>query len=554
MEHAVCQSSEFRLCEAPSTNTPYDPDVFAVDVTFTGPSGRTITLPAFWYEPFCRELRDGAESISPAGPGEWRVRFTPLESGAHSFRIKVTQRGQSEEIDGGTITVSEKPASAKGFVRVEPTAKRFFQYDDGTPLPLIGKNICWPIKQGTYDYDRWFDACARAGMNYTRLWMWRPYFGLESRAEERQNYNQKSAWQLDYVLSLAQKKGIVVMLCLDYHGIFQVEPDMWGGNNDWPQHPYNAAQGGPCADQNAFFTDGAACSLYRKRLRYLIGRYSAYTSLMSWQFFNEINNVFRYLKPEDVARWHQEMGAWLRNADPYRHLITTSFSGGYESRSTWSGDGLDYGQYHYYLRMGERYRAPGPLIASTVEKFHAQYGKPVYIGEYGINSRGFMKEDDPYFRGLRQGLWCGLLSGSAGTAMSWWWDYIETENLYPLWTSAAHFIEGTGFGGAKWAPAQVVADPAEVEIWAMSDGAQVVAYLVDLNYQFPQGCKDEALEHAGVTLSFEGIKSGNYTVVFGDPLTGNRIGEVQVTSKDETLNVKTIPFTVDLAVRVTPAE
>jgi len=408
MEHAVWRSSEFRLTEAPSTDTPYDPGVFAVDVTFTSPSGRGITLPAFWYEPFSRELRDGAESITPTGSGEWRVRYTPLESGSHTLRITVTRQGQTEEIDGGTITVGEKPASAKGFVRVEPAAKRFFQYDDGTPLPLIGKNICWPVKQGTYDYDKWFDACARAGINYTRLWMWRPYFGLESRAEERQNYNQKSAWQLDYVLSLAEQRGIVVMLCLDYHGIFQVEPDMWGGNNDWPQHPYNAAQGGPCADQNAFFTDPAARSLYQKRLRYLIGRYSAYTSLMSWQFFNEINNVFQYLKPEDVARWHQEMGAWLRSADPYKHLITTSFSGGYESRSTWAGDALDYGQYHFYLHMGERYRAPGPMIARAAEKFQTQYGKPVYIGEYGINARGFMKEDDPHFRGLRQGLWSGL--------------------------------------------------------------------------------------------------------------------------------------------------
>jgi len=138
--------------------------------------------------------------------------------------------------------------------------------------------------------------------------------------------------------------------------------------------------------------------------------------------------------------------------------------------------------------------------------------------------------------------------------MSWWGDYIEAENLYPLWSSPAHFIEGTGFGGAKWAPAQVEADPAEVEIHAMSDGAQAMAYLVDLRYQFPQGSKDEAVEHAGVTLKFEGLGSGLHAISFWDPLTGNQIAEAQGASKDGCLKVKTVPFTVDLAVRIAPAQ
>ena len=50
------------------------------------------------------------------------------------------------------------------------------------------------------------------------------------------------------MLAEAERRGIYVMLCLDYHGMFEVKPDYWGGNNFWPRHPYNAANGGPCAD------------------------------------------------------------------------------------------------------------------------------------------------------------------------------------------------------------------------------------------------------------------------------------------------------------------
>jgi hypothetical protein len=32
-----------------------------------------------------------------------------------------------------------------------------------------------------------------------------------------------------------------LLLCLDYHGMFESEPDYWGGNNFWPENPYNVA-------------------------------------------------------------------------------------------------------------------------------------------------------------------------------------------------------------------------------------------------------------------------------------------------------------------------
>ena len=48
--------------------------------------------------------------------------------------------------------------------------------------------------------------------NYARLWMPDWAFGLET--EKIGTYNMDRAWQLDYVLSLAEHKGIYIKLCL----------------------------------------------------------------------------------------------------------------------------------------------------------------------------------------------------------------------------------------------------------------------------------------------------------------------------------------------------
>jgi hypothetical protein len=67
--------------------------------------------------------------------------------------------------------------------------------------------------------------------------------------------------------------------------------------------------------------------MYRKRLRYLIARYGAFPNLLAWQFFNEIDNVYRHLSPGAVAGWHQEMGLWLKANDPWKHLVEVRNAG-----------------------------------------------------------------------------------------------------------------------------------------------------------------------------------------------------------------------------------
>lgn len=58
---------------------PYDPDEIDVRLDLTGPDGKRLTVPAFWYQPFeyARPGRGGgtADWIYPTGEAGWKARF-----------------------------------------------------------------------------------------------------------------------------------------------------------------------------------------------------------------------------------------------------------------------------------------------------------------------------------------------------------------------------------------------------------------------------------------------------------------------------------------------
>lgn len=464
----VWACSEFRIDGVPASGNPYDPDSIAVDVAFTSQSGRSITMPAFWFQPFRRSLKSlpgrpdpktGAtpliptETLTPDGEPGWRVRFTPLEAGRVRPTVIVALPGSTASTPQAPFEVAPSALNARGFVRVEPTAKRYFETSDGKPLPLIGECACWTHERGTYDYDDWLAHFRQAGMNYMRLWMYQT-FAIDFFPYERLNYNQKHAWDLDYVLDEANRDGVYAMLCLDYHGLLQNKPGPPYAYY-WPNSGYNSANGGPCADPGEFFTLPAAKALYRKRLRYLIARWGAEPSLMSWQLFNEVNQAYKTIKPEDIVAWHSEMAAWLHKNDPYGHLVTTSLGSAFEQPAMWALPDLDYTLYHWYWTWPGAYKQPAQMAVDVASRYHRAFGKPFYIAEFGTSGLDNSLSEDPYRRGLEQALWAGIMGGSAGTAMPWAWPTIETDNLYPLWGSLSRFLSGSGFGSAAWRPGAV---------------------------------------------------------------------------------------------------
>lgn len=72
------------------------------------------------------------------------------------------------------------------------------------------------------------------------------------------------------------------------------------------------------------------------------------------------------------------------------------------------------------------------------------------IGEFGTDWRGWNRTNDLYLRGWREGIWGGALGGSVGTAMSWYWEIIDSENDHPVYSALGAILNRTGWGHGTW--------------------------------------------------------------------------------------------------------
>lgn len=540
----VFERVEIVVRDVPAANNPFDPESIALDLDVLQPSGQRLRVPGYFQQEFDRKLEGDREILTPQGDGTWRIRWLPLKAGRHTLIATVTLAGQA--VARGEAVVEVVAGKRPGLARIEPEEKRYFRLEDGTPLFLNGLCACWHGSRGTYDYEDWLAAYEKVGINYIRIWMWHHAFGIEWDKGDKLRYRLDNAWRLDRVLAEAERRGVFVMLCLDYHGIFEVKPDYWGSNNFWPRHPYNAANEGPCQTQNDFFTNEEAKELYAKRLRYVVARWSAFPNLLAWEFFNEIDNEYAYVKHEDVVAWHRDMGRHLRSLDPFGHLISSSFTGCSERPDLFALPEMDFAQYHSYNE-----KHPAQMTAQKTSRFFEKYEKPFFVSEYGTDWRGWKPDTDPYFRALHQAIWSGAFTGAAGTGMTWWWESIHTANLYHHWSALSAFLDGTGIGRADMKPARFENIEGPVVPFGVAAPDEAIVWLLDSACDWPQGAMEASpppVTNAKATLV--GHNDGIWSVEWWDTLAGTRLRTDEATVTGGRLQLVPPAFQVDIAARL----
>ena len=114
---------------------------------------------------------------------------------------------------------------------------------------------------------------------------------------------------------------------------------------------------------------------------------------------------------------------------------------------------MDYVQSH-------EYGAPdvaGSVSSTCLAKTKA-YGKPHLFAECGADTEGRLDDDPVILRSvLHDGLWAAMLSGGAGTAMTWFWESVDRNNLYGEFSAVAAYAAGVDWvkEGYQSAPARV---------------------------------------------------------------------------------------------------
>ena len=424
--------------------------LICVDAVFTSPSGKKIIVPGFYYQDYDREVIGIQEKLIPEGSPKWKIRFSPIEKGEYIYEITIKNKTEKRTSPKGKFTCIATNKN-HGYIRVSQSDPHYFEFDNKNPYFPIGQNVCWyKSSNGTTDYDRWFVKMAENGANYARLWMPEWAFGLE--VEKLGQYRMDKAWQLDYVLNLAEREGIYIKLCLS----------SWRRFEEGKKNPFWKEFGGPCETELDFFINEKPKEYFKNRIRYIIARWGYSTNIMAWELWNEFNTVKAYrTNAAELRDWTKEMVNYINSIDPYNHLTTTSLGSCDFDDALWHLPEMDWAQMHGYYYFNEAMKRDAKDMAYFIplwQKKIQTFNKPAMFAEFGIAAEATdVFKRDTLGVNLHTGMWSSIMSGGCGTAMTWWWDIqVDPMNLYYHFKPISEFVRDIPWTTSGFMPEEPV--------------------------------------------------------------------------------------------------
>ncbi len=536
--------------------TPFDSDQIQVDALLTTPSGKKMTVPAFFDQPFERHVWGGGrfseEVMVEAGPPEWRVRLMPSEPGEHRVVIRVRDRTGS--VESQPVVFTARAAPGPGYIRVSSKDPHYFEFDDGTPFFAIGMNI---VEHPLSEYYRYIPQLAENGGNFSRLWIGFEYFGLELGTMG--DYRLDSAWRLDRVMELSERYGVYQKLCIEWIRYItpRGEPRHFF---DPPENAYITANGGPCRDMKDFFTSGEARRLFKNRLRYIVARWGYSPNVMAWELWNEIDLVDpKAADTSVIVPWNREMGRYLKSIDPWQHLTTNSIAGRSMGQALWSLDENQFAQRHGYATPSPRaVQAHADMAANVLQWLDdvSEFNKPYLMAEFGLQRdrmeiRALCDRDREGIH-MHNGLWAALAHGSAGTAQLWWWgQYVDPKNLYSHFRAVADFTRGIPWTTAGFRKAQIVTPGDNLRAVGLRGDAVSILWLQNTAHTWWNVVNETPIPPvAPGEVRIDGFPAGSYRVEYWNTYTGVIESTTTAVAAGGSLRVPTPLIATDIAVKI----
>jgi len=436
-----------------SYENPFDPDQIDIRGHFIAPSGKITTVPGFFYRSYIRTMKakgeDLWEVLTPFGRSEWKVRFTPTETGTYRYYVEVED---GDNLKTGIRSFEVTPSKCPGFVRIGQSDPQYFEFANGDFFYPIGHNITATFDErnaanlgidllfhrGTLAYDRYLKGMSENRETLARIWMssWNLAIEWSSKYDPHYpglgRYSMQNSWRLDYILEQAEEKGIYVALTLEPHGhwITTIKEE-----SDWRFNPYNVENGGFLQLPQQLFVDPRAMQYYKRRLRYILARWGYSTAIFSWEIFNEIDlgtDYYKKMMPQVIA-WEKAIAQYIRAHDQGKHVLTSNRYWYHQGAYLYRQPEIEYTSAHIF---GENPIAQCKKACALMKGF----GKIFVITELAEDIYGGSRARTRDF--MHAALWSSYMLPMATHGWPWWWDFIDEENLYFHFKALARFNEG----------------------------------------------------------------------------------------------------------------
>jgi hypothetical protein len=344
----------------------------------------------------------------------------------------------------------------------------------------------------------------------------------------RGNYNQLDCALLDRLVEAAERHGIYLQLTL------------------LTRDHYRHALAAPHSQEYS-----RAIADAQNLLRYIVARWGYSSHVMAWEYFNEMD------PNAPTERFHRELGLYLEQGDPYRHLRTTSGWG--PAPKHWTHPQLDIADLHWYLRP-----AWGPLwrdeVAAVLDRVKLVRGhaanKPAVLGEFGLatdtwGSSPYLVQDKELVN-IHNTLWASALSGLSGAAFFWWWDTLDKMNVYPHYRPLAAFVADIPFTTAQFQSVVLATEKRQCRVVALRGKTRVDGWLFNPQAAWGNLVLDQASveEVKGDSFSLPGLEPGAYRLQWWDTHAGKVLQEQSITVTGQTVALTVPAFARDLAFKI----
>jgi hypothetical protein len=250
------------------------------------------------------------------------------------------------------------------------------------------------------------------------------------------------------------------------------------------------------------------------------------------------------------------MGEYVRSVDGHQRLVSTSSTRNFPEKvvDAFRSPAMDFVMYH-------QYNTPdlAPYVVDLHDVAGEYYGKPVVMGEFGIEYRGAdrTRRLDPEHVGLHNGMWAGWFSETPIIPLSWWWDnYIDPLDLWQEYARLSKFAGLLSLDQRHLAFANLPpgggdsASSAECMVRMLSTGPDRALWIKNDEYQWSrlsEGLRPREIK--GLRQAIPELLPGSYTVTWYDPQRGEFVGKPEeVRAGEDGVVLVTVPaFSRDLA-------